>query len=380
MKNVLVEAVKNIKIVAESNMELYDIKKKYSALLEKINNILENEKLIKAEEKLQEVEIEKQKSGFWDDAKTALVVLKKESQIKNDLNKRNSLTECMDDMDVLFELYEENEVSIDDLVEKLDEVEKAYKKLELNILLSGERDNCSILLEINPGAGGTESQDWANMLYDMYMKYFKKNEYKVSILNYQTADEAGIKNATLQVEGNLLYGMFKKESGVHRLVRISPFDSAKKRHTSFASVKVTPIIEDEIKVEINNSDLKIDTFRSSGAGGQSVNTTDSAVRILHIPTNISVTCQNERSQIKNREIALKLLKIKIYNLEIEKRKQERQELNKDDKDISFGSQKRSYVLHPYKMVKDYESKFETSQAEKVLNGDLDDFLYHNIIS
>ncbi len=245
------------------------------------------------------------------------------------------------------------------------------KEFEMNHLLGAPQDPCSAILTINSGAGGTESMDWVAMLYRMYQRWSEKHGAKILVLDYQTGEEAGVKSVTLSIELGYAYGKLKTENGVHRLVRISPFDSNKRRHTSFASVFVYPDIEDEVEVVISDADLRIDTFRSSGAGGQHVNTTDSAIRITHIPTGIVVQCQNERSQHKNKATAMKVLKAALFEAEEKKKQAELDELNSQKTDIAWGSQVRSYVLHPYQMVKDHRTNFETSQTTAVLDGDLD---------
>lgn len=254
------------------------------------------------------------------------------------------------------------------------EIDKGIQFFEINHLLGGPQDQCSAILTINPGAGGTESMDWASMLLRMYTRWGEKQEAKVSLLDFQASEEGGIKSATISLEGEYIFGKLKSEVGVHRLVRISPFDSNKRRHTSFASVYVYPDIEDEIDITINESDLRIDTYRASGAGGQHVNTTDSAVRITHVPTGIVVQCQNERSQHKNKATALKVLKAALFEHEEKKKQAEMDELHSQKKDISWGSQIRSYVLHPYQMVKDHRSNYETSNVNAVLDGELDNLI------
>ena len=262
----------------------------------------------------------------------------------------------------------------EEVEKELTKISKVLDKLELEATLSGVHDKENAILEIHPGAGGTESQDWALMLYRMYTRWIEKNNYSYEVLDILDGEEAGLKRVSLLVKGNNAYGYLKGERGVHRLIRISPFDSSKRRHTSFASVEITPEINNDINIEIKDSDIRIDVYRSSGAGGQGVNTTDSAVRITHIPTNIVVTCQNERSQLKNKEQAMKVLKSKLFKLEEEKQKSELSENLKTQSDINFGSQIRSYVMHPYSMVKDHRTNYETSNVNKVLDGDIDKFI------
>ena len=261
----------------------------------------------------------------------------------------------------------------------IDKIDKELSSLSLLLLLNGPYDSCDCILEIHPGAGGTESCDWANMLYRMYTRYCERHNYKVEVYDYQSGDEAGIKSVSVIIHGLNSYGYLKNEKGVHRLIRISPFDSNSRRHTSFASVDITPVYNDEnIDIEIKDTDIRVDVYRSSGKGGQGVNTTDSAVRITHIPTKIVVTCQNERSQIRNKEIALNVLKNKLYQQEVEKREQELLAFKGENADINFGSQIRTYTMHPYSLVKDHRTNYETGNVTKVLDGDLDDFIYESL--
>ncbi len=269
---------------------------------------------------------------------------------------------------------ENNEEVLIDCNEKIDNIYNTIKQNEINCFLSGENDRLDIYLEIHAGAGGTESQDWAEMLRRMYLKWFDKKSFKYEIISEHKGEEAGIKSSTLKITGEYLYGLMKKESGVHRLVRISPFDSGARRHTSFASIWVYPAIDDEIDIKIDEKDLRIDTYRSSGAGGQHVNTTDSAVRITHMPTKIVVQCQNERSQHKNKETCFKMLKARLYEHEIQKRDEENQKNVSSKTDIGLGHQIRSYVLQPYQLVKDLRNKVESSNPEDVLNGNIDEFI------
>lgn len=275
---------------------------------------------------------------------------------------------------MLFEFLEDGEEVFQEVEQKIAELEKLVSNAEIQMMLSGPHDRNNAILTIHSGSGGTESQDWAQMLYRMYTRYIEKKGFDYQIIDYQPGEEAGIKSVTLLVKGNYAYGLLKAENGVHRLVRISPFDANKRRHTSFASVLAIPELDDEIDIEINEKDLRIDTYRSSGAGGQHVNTTDSAVRITHLPTGIVVCCQNERSQIKNREVAMKVLKARLYELELEKQKKKQEELTGEKKEITWGSQIRSYVLHPYRMIKDHRTGYETGNVEPVLDGDLDEFI------
>ena len=273
---------------------------------------------------------------------------------------------------------ESDEEIISDCADKVEEIEKKIKKTEVSCFLSGENDSLDIYLEIHAGAGGTESQDWAEMLRRMYLKWFDRKLFTFEIISEHRGEEAGIKSTTIKVNGDHLYGLMKNESGVHRLVRISPFDSGARRHTSFASVWVYPSVEDEIDIKIDEKDLRIDTYRSSGAGGQHVNVTDSAVRITHLPTKIVVQCQNQRSQHKNKETCYKMLKARLYEHELQKREEQEQKNVSTKTDIGWGHQIRSYVLQPYQLVKDLRSKIESTNPDDVLDGNLDQFIEGNL--
>ena len=273
---------------------------------------------------------------------------------------------------------EKDEETINDCNKKILQILQVIKKNEINCFLSGQNDDYNIYLEIHAGAGGTESQDWANMLRRMYMKWFDKKKFKYEIISEHKGEEAGIKSSTIKVDGDYLYGLMKSESGVHRLVRISPFDSGARRHTSFASVWVYPAVEDDINIKIDEKDLRIDTYRSSGAGGQHVNTTDSAVRITHLPSKIVVQCQNERSQHKNKETCFKMLKARLYEYEMQKKEEENQKELTNKTDIGWGHQIRSYVLQPYQLVKDLRNKIENTNPSSVLDGNIDQFIEEGI--
>ena len=313
---------------------------------------------------------------FWNDQQEAQKVISEVNGLKDLIGQFDKNVEALENAEVSYELVKEEED--EDLREELDnDIEKLSKSLndlELLILLSEPYDKNNAILELHPGAGGTESQDWASMLLRMYTRWAESKGYKVETLNYLPGDEAGVKSVTLLIKGHNAFGYLRAEKGVHRLVRISPFDSSGRRHTSFVSCEVTPELDDDIDIEVNTEELKIDTYRSSGAGGQQDNTTDSAVRITHLPTNTVVTCQSERSQIKNREQAMKMLKAKLYQLEIEKQQQEMAELRGEQKEIGWGSQIRSYVFHPYSMVKDHRTNHETGNTQAVMDGELDEFI------
>ena len=319
------------------------------------------------------------KPNFWDNKEESEKVVSKLSDLKNITSSIISVKEKLDSDNELIESLEDNDSDMLSIIEEeLTNLKKDIDEVALNAYLSGPYDKNNCILEIHPGAGGTESCDWASMLYRMYTRYCEKEGYKIDILDYQDGDEAGIKSVTMLIKGTNAYGYLKNEKGVHRLVRLSPFDSNNRRHTSFASIEVTPEIEQNNDVEIDEKDLKIDVYRSTGAGGQGVNTTDSAVRITHLPTKIVVTCQNERSQIQNKEQALKVLKNKLLLLELEKQEQELNKIKGDQMNIDFGSQIRSYVMHPHSMVKDHRTNIETSNVEKVLDGDINLFIEENL--
>jgi len=286
----------------------------------------------------------------------------------------DSLKRRVDDLAVLAEWAQAGEPVTDDLAAGLDELATEVDTGETKKMLGGEHDRKNAIITIHPGAGGTESQDWAEMLLRMYLKWAEQRGFKAEVLEYQPGEEAGLKSVTFRVEGEYAYGLLAAEAGVHRLVRISPFDQAARRHTSFASLFVYPEIDEDIEVEINDKDLRVDTYRATGAGGQHINTTDSAVRITHMPTGIVVSCQNQRSQHQNRAVAMQVLRSRLYELELERRRAETAELEANKADISFGSQIRSYVLAPYQLVKDTRTKLERGNVEAVLGGDIDDFI------
>ncbi len=298
------------------------------------------------------------------------------SEISNTKKSIEEITKLKEETKGMIEFteIELDEEMLNDLKQSIDEIKTKIEKLELEVLLNGEFDHNNAYMEIHSGAGGTESNDWANMIKRMYIRYFEKKGYKYEIISEQPGEEVGIKGVTFKIKGSNVYGYLKSETGVHRLVRISPFDSNKRRHTSFASVLVTPEINTNIEIDIQEKDLKIDVYRSSGAGGQSVNTTDSAVRITHLPTGIVVTCQNERSQIQNKEKAIDILKQKLYIIEREKVDKQLSELKGSVMDVNFGSQIRNYVMHPYSLVKDLRTNIETSNVDKVLDGDIEIFI------
>ena len=311
---------------------------------------------------------------FWNNPETAQDVGRKRARVEKRIATGEEIETKAEELDVLLDLRKEGESVDADIESLVDQLERSLNEIELTMKLSGEHDLRDAIINIHPGAGGTESQDWAEMLLRMYLRYAEQKGWSTEILEYQAGEEAGLKSATVMIRGEYAFGYLKAENGVHRLVRISPYDAAKRRHTSFASVYVIPDIDDTIEIEINDKDLRVDTYRSSGAGGQHVNVTDSAVRITHIPTNIVVTCQNERSQHKNRDTAMHLLRARLYQLELDKRKEEQAKVEGEKKDIGFGSQIRSYVLQPYQLVKDLRTGYEVGDPERILDGDLDGFI------
>jgi peptide chain release factor 2 len=314
--------------------------------------------------------------AFWNDQQKAQGVINESNALKDQVNEFYELFESYENLDLTYELVkEESDAELQsDLEEELNELTTRLKQYELQLLLSEPYDKNNAILELHPGSGGTESQDWGSLLLRMYTRWAEKKGFKVQTVDYQPGEEAGIKSVTLAIRGHNAYGYLKAEKGVHRLVRISPFDSAGRRHTSFVSCDVIPEFTDEIEVEIRTEDIRIDTYRASGAGGQHINTTDSAIRITHLETGIVVTCQNERSQIKNRETAMKMLKSKLYQRKIEEKEEQMAAIRGEQKEISWGSQIRSYVFHPYSMVKDHRTNAEVGNINAVMDGDLDDFI------
>jgi peptide chain release factor 2 len=307
-------------------------------------------------------------------------MMSERSRLERAVMRQSEFDSAVADAGVLLEFAEEDETSLGELRPLLERLGKDVALAETEMMLGGENDALNAICTIHPGAGGTESQDWAEMLLRMYLKWAESRGFKTEILDYQPGEEAGIKSVTFRVEGEYAYGMLSAEAGVHRLVRISPFDQAARRHTSFASIFVSPEIDENIEVEINDKDLRVDTYRSTGAGGQHINTTDSAVRITHLPTGIVVACQNQRSQHQNRAVAMQVLRSRLYELELEKRRAETAHLEASKQEISFGSQIRSYVLAPYRLVKDTRTKLERGDVDSVLAGDIDDFIKAYLLS
>ena len=314
--------------------------------------------------------------GFWDDPEKAQQAIAEMNVVKNKFHQFQSMNDEVEELEILFEMYlEEDDLELQkEIVNKLQSLEIKLKEYELAQLLNDPYDKNNAILELHPGAGGTESQDWGSMLLRMYLRWAAQHNFSVETLDYQAGDEAGIKSVTLLIKGYNAYGYLKSEKGVHRLVRISPFDSANRRHTSFCSVDIMPEMDNSIDIDIQTDDLKIDTFRASGAGGQHINKTESAVRITHLPTGIVVSSQAQRSQLKNREQAMGMLKSELHQLELEKKAEEAAMLKGEQMDIGWGSQIRSYVFHPYSMVKDHRTNEETGNVQAVMDGDLDKFI------
>lgn len=326
------------------------------------------------QKELDESEIVISQPGFWDDQERAQKVVQQRSRIERALKQQQGFETGVSDAEVLFDFATEDADSATELASLIERLEKEVGIAETASLLSGDTDANNAICSLQSGAGGTDAQDFTQMLLRMYLRWAEKRGFKAEVLDEQSGSEAGIKSATFRIEGEYAYGLLSAEAGVHRLVRISPFNSGGSRETSFASMFVSPEIDETIEVNIEDKDLRIDTYRSSGAGGQHVNVTDSAVRITHIPTNIVVTCQNQRSQLQNRAVAMQVLRSRLYEVELEKLRAGAAELEATKQDISFGSQIRNYVLHPYKIVKDTRTKFETSDVDSVLDGEIDEFI------
>jgi peptide chain release factor 2 len=316
------------------------------------------------------------REDLWSDPEKAKDILKKQSQIQEQIIQWTAKRGRLNDLEELYALaLEENDSqTLEDVERDVLDLKNTIRDQEFRMMLSAEQDHLSAIMSIHAGAGGTEAQDWAEMLLRMYLRWSERKGFKATVIDYQPGDEAGVKSVSLTLEGEYAYGYAKAEIGIHRLVRISPFDAGARRHTSFASVFVYPEVDDDIVIDIKDDDLRIDTYRSSGAGGQHVNKTDSAVRITHIPTGIVVQCQNERSQHKNRSMAMKYLKSQLYEMKLREQNEKLKEINKSKKDIAWGSQIRSYVLHPYRMIKDHRTNLEIGNVNRVLDGDIDDFI------
>ncbi len=356
----------------------------YSELIKDLENKLQNiESILKPDElekRLKEIEEMENDPDFWNDPKKSAKIQKEKNIILRKLEKYQKAKQALEDNKDMYELatMEEDEETLNEVFNDVENLAKAIRDLEIEVMLSDENDEKNAIVTIHPGAGGTESHDWASILYRMYLRFAERRGWKVDVVDYQAGEEAGIKDVTFIVKGENAYGYLKVENGIHRLVRVSPFDSAGRRHTSFASVQVSPEIDEDIEIEIDPKDIRIDVFRASGAGGQHVNKTESAVRITHIPTGIVVSCQNDRSQHKNKDMAFKMLKSKLYELELEKRRAEEEGKPKDE--MGWGHQIRSYVLFPYQQVKDVRSNKAYSKVDDILDGDLDEVIEDVLIS
>ncbi len=350
------------------NYEYSELLKELSIKMDNITGVVEPEKLRK---RLKEIEELENSSGFWDDAANAAKVQKEKTQLERKLQKYEDAKNALEDAKELYEMAkeEQDEETIQSLFDEAEKLKNLIRSMEIEVLLSGEQDANNAILSIHPGAGGTESQDWASMLLRMYKRYAERKGWSVEVLDFQAGEDAGIKDASILIKGENAYGYLKTENGIHRLVRISPFDSNAKRHTSFSSVMVSPEIDDNIDIVIEDKDIRIDTYRASGAGGQHVNKTESAIRITHIPTGIVVQCQNDRSQHKNKATAMKMLKSRLYELELEEQKAKADGVPKSE--IGWGHQIRSYVMQPYQQVKDNRSNEAYSNVSAILDGDLD---------
>ena len=357
-------------------IDLEENKRLINNLKERIENIYNSLNLKSKEEELKQLESKTLEDGFWNNSSESNVILKQIKDIKSKIKLYTDLNAQISD---LIDLNELLNIELDEELEKqlnvlTKSVQKNIDKFEIQTLLSGKYDKNNAIITLHPGAGGTESQDWAEMLYRMYSRWANKNGYNIKELEFLEGDEAGIKSVTVLIEGENAYGYLKCEHGVHRLVRISPFDAGGRRHTSFASLEVLPEITEDVEIEINPNDLRVDTYRASGAGGQHINKTDSAVRITHIPTGIVTACQTERSQIQNRETAMRMLKSKLIDLKEKENKEKIEDLKGIQRDIAWGSQIRSYVFCPYTMVKDHRTNYEVGNIEAVMNGEIDDFI------
>lgn len=354
-------------------MERYEINKYIQTFKTQVSDMYQALNIEKNLPLLKEYEEMMAKSDFWLDKEKASKIIDESNVVKDKVNDYENIKKDLDNILELDEMSDDPEM-LELLVSEIENFVKKMEDLEVKVTLSGKYDNSNAILELHPGAGGTESMDWASMLFRMYQRYGQKKGFKVNILDYLPGDEAGIKSVTIQVSGEYAYGLLKGERGVHRLVRISPFNAAGKRQTSFVSCDVAPELKEDSDIKINDEDLRIDTFCSSGPGGQGVNTTYSAVRVTHIPTGIVVSCQNERSQIKNKDTCMKLLKSKLVEREIRAQEEELRKLKGEQMDIGFGSQIRSYVFCPYTMVKDHRTNYETSNIQGVMDGNIDEFI------
>ena len=358
-------------------MELIELRKELEEINKRITEFKTSLKIEDKTERVAEIENMMLEADFWNDSEAASLLVTESKSIKKELDEFSEMIDYLEHSEEMVEFLkdEDDEEIYQDLLETVVNLKSSVEDFSFRLLFSEEYDNNSAILEIHAGAGGTDATDWSELMLRMYERFFTKQGLKYSYLNYQSGDITGVKSATIKIEGDFAYGLLKGEKGVHRVVRISPFDPSGKRHTSFASIDVIPEFnDDEINIEINNEDLKIDTYRAQGAGGQHINTTDSAVRITHLPTGIVVQSQAERSQIKNKDTAMKNLKSKLYQLELEEKEKELASIRGEQKDIGWGSQIRSYVFTPYTMVKDHRTNYEVSTVDKVMDGDIIDFI------
>jgi peptide chain release factor 2 len=360
-------------------MEFLEFKELYKILSKRYTQINSYLDLTKISNNIKVLKDKTLIEGFWENKTNASTILKQISRYEYDLNFYNSISLKYDDLCLCYELAQMSQKLDTESIDIIESFSDLVDKLEIKETLNGKDDYRNAIIQIHPGAGGVESQDWANMLFRMYSKWISNNKFDSKLIEYQPGDETGIKDVIIEVKGEYVYGFLKSEVGVHRLVRISPFDSNSRRHTSFASVFVYPIVDNDIEININDNEIRIDTYRASGAGGQHVNKTDSAVRITHLETGITVQCQNQRSQLKNKNIALKLLKSKLYQVKQDEINDDINQKNNNKKDISWGSQIRSYIFHPYNLIKDHRTKYETSNVNSVLNGEINDFMKHYLL-
>ncbi|MEE0435941.1 MAG: peptide chain release factor 2 [Peptococcaceae bacterium] len=354
----------------------YETHKAFEEAKETLKDLSESLDLEGRKKRIAEIDDIISAPDFWNDPEAGQTIMQEKKRLESKVDHYNRLAGKMDDLEVMIELAkEESDADLEqDIVATLEEIGTELDAFELETILNGEYDDNNAILSIHPGAGGTESQDWAEMLYRMYVRWAERHGYKVDVLDYLDGDEAGIKSVTLQISGENAYGYLKSEKGVHRMVRISPFDASGRRHTSFSAVEVMPEVENDTTIEIDDKDLKVDTYRSSGAGGQHVNKTESAVRITHIPTGIVVQCQNERSQIQNRATAMKMLTSRLVEEKIKQQEAEIARLQGEQQEIGWGSQIRSYVFHPYTLVKDHRTNFEKGNVGAVMDGEIDEFI------
>ncbi|HYL11800.1 MAG TPA: peptide chain release factor 2 [Terriglobales bacterium] len=351
-----------------------ELEQEYTALKDKVRDLREYLDADKLKQQLAEIEKQVADPNLWSNPEKTQTIMRERKRLQDVLRTEEDLVRRENDINTYFDLAREGENVESELRGEIGSLREMVERLETESLLSGENDARNAIVTIHPGAGGTESQDWADMLLRMYLRWAERQAFQTVLNDYQPGEEAGMKSATFTINGDYAFGLLTGEIGVHRLVRISPFDQAKRRHTSFASVFVSPEIDESIQVDIKPEDLRVDTYRSSGKGGQHVNTTDSAVRITHMPTGIVVSCQNERSQHKNRERAMSMLRSKLYEFELEKKREATKKIEDSKLDIDFGSQIRSYVLQPYRMVKDHRTKVEVGDVDRVLDGDLQPFI------